>query len=574
MRFLLFIGVVWLTGCSTYGQSVEDGLDAFKQGNLPVAITEMERKFGDSDNDQLLRHMELGLLKHLAGQYPESNQHLHQAERIAEALYTKQMGDMVAVGLSNPRNGPYRGVDFEKVFIHYYKAMNYLQLSMIDSSQRRHHLEAARVETRKVDILLTAISNERGDYQEQRDRKKQLFSRFMDVFKVLTFGNTHREDYVYREDAYLRYITGVIYELNGEYDDARIAYQKAATLYETGFAEQFGLPHTMTEQAWLDTVRMMEQVGGYDSEADKLKRDKLTEQGRQRLGQFSGNGQLLVVLHVGMIPHREELNLHAMINPFNRQLEMRLLAVGNQQQRREQFAWFYAMYADRGLLEIINSYQAGGLFGLYESGYTMRRPLGPVWGTVESSGLLRGMNSGIRVTLPYYPVDKAQFADSTLQVNGGEPVPLIAASSLARLALQQQLVSAGQELAEALAREAVKNTLVQKAADEADLGLLGSFAGQLLTALTSAAETRNWLTLPHTVRIQRIPLSPGEHSLSIETRNKRRGLYDRTVQQVKINPGELQLLVHRSLPMNQQRADAGQPLAVTDLQKMNREEQL
>lgn len=542
--------LVVLSGCSTYGQNSQDGLLKMEQGDYAASISIMEKKYSPEGDDRLLQHMELGLLKYLDARYQESIQHLNQAELIADELYTESASEMLQVALTNPRSGPYRGTDFEKVFIHYYKAMAFLQQALSNPAEQTSHLESARVEVRKVDSLLNAITTARGDFQDLKDEQESNFSKVTNIFNFLSGGRESTNDLLYREDAYIRYISGVIYELNGEYDDARISYQKAAQAYEEGFAEQYSLGSEITEQAWLDTIRMMKTVGGFSSEVETLTKTKLSSVAQQHLKNFDGDaGQVIIIQHLGRIPVREEMNLQATINKYNQELKLQLITTGTQQHRQEQHAWFYAMYADRGLLDLIRNYQTGGILKLNESTYTKTWPLDMAWGVVDALNIHQVLaDPGIRVTIPYYPAIKKEFSATKVIVNGTNETTLSSAQSLAAMAVQEQVVNASSDLHEALSRETFKNMVTHATTEKLGLGSFAGLASKLITGATSAAETRNWLTLPLEMRIQRIPLAPGEHTVRIVTNSANGSVYDDITRTVTIDKGEVEVLVRRSLP--------------------------
>ncbi len=543
------------SACATYGSGVEGGLLKFRQGDYAGSAVEMEKSLKPEGDDRLLHHMELGLIKHLDGRYQESNRHLAQAERIADALYTRGVGEMLSVAMSNPRNGPYRGADFERVFIHYYRSLNYLMSALGEKgSAREESLEAAAVEARKVDVLLGALVRERGDYGEAKDGEKGSFNQMMRVFRVLA-GRRHDPQWLtYREDAYMRYVTGLIYELNGSYDDARIAYQKAAELYESGYARQYDLGKGMAELAWFDTIRMMRRDGGWESEWRRLARKKLSAESRERLEEFStDSAQVVVIQHLGMVPQRGELDLKLSINKRTRELVL-IPLYGDGPERKGKFMWFQAMYADHGLLGMVKNYQSSGIGGAVVGVVTKRFPLSPVWKLVEELKLDEALGDGIgtRVTVPYYPPIDTAYGASSLWLDGTSAAEMVDAQSLAQLAVQEQLLNAGSDLSEAVARESLKSVLANETSKSAANGNGGvatllKFAGKLAVVASSAAETRNWLTLPQAIRVQRLALSPGEHRLALRTSAGRGGLYHQSEEQLNLAAGEMRVITIQSV---------------------------
>ena len=75
------------------------------------------------------------------------------------------------------------------------------------------HHEDALVEARKVDSKLNVINSRYAD-----DKKN-----------------------VYKEDAFIRFLMGVLYEAEGEVNDAFISYRKAEEIYRNDYAANYGV---------------------------------------------------------------------------------------------------------------------------------------------------------------------------------------------------------------------------------------------------------------------------------------------------------------------------------------------
>ncbi|MGM0419192.1 MAG: hypothetical protein ACQEQS_10755, partial [Thermodesulfobacteriota bacterium] len=254
--FLAFI----VSGCATYGQGVKKSIDNIKKGEYQVAEQEMKKALKPDGDDRLLYYLELGSLKRLSGEYSESNFKFETAEKIAEDLYTKRAGDVLSSMLLNPRQSAYPGNDFEKIYINYFKALNYIDMAKV--KQDKASFEDAVVELRRLDYKLKSYEVEKGNYKEVEDKKKQTFVKLLNIFKKFQ-GSWIDQDWLkFREDAHARYLSGVIYEMNKDYDNARISYQNAAKLYEQGYVKQYSLDEKITERAWYDAIRMMIKSGG------------------------------------------------------------------------------------------------------------------------------------------------------------------------------------------------------------------------------------------------------------------------------------------------------------------------
>lgn len=553
LKFITLLCIsVWLVGCATYGQDVRKGLDLTQQGNYKEAAGAFEKALDPQGDDRLLYYTELGMVYHLAGDYEKSNRLLESAERISEDLYTKRVSDMLTTAMTNPRQGPYRAANFERVFINYYKALNYLMLALdsSDAKMREGALEGARIESRRMDIVLSDIEAQKGDYQEQADREKSMFSKLMRIFNKLTGEIIDRDKIVYRNDAFGHYLAGMIYEQHKEYDDARVAYQKSASLYEDGYQKQYGLKTEMTEQAWFDTIRMMQKAGGWRNEWPQLSQSKLSKDKRQLLKDFNEMGHLVVLEHTGMVPERDEMNMLLTADPRTRQMVIHPILTGDPSRQLDQRFWFYALYADKGITDVMSAVYEGRVIpALLQYSMVKREYLGPLWDVADGLGLVEVLQQGMRITVPYYRVTSYSGArESSLSV-GGSNYPLISGQSVAHLAVQQQLLDASVDIQEAMAREAFKNLTAAKAASVGgDAGAVLGFLGKIAANASSVAETRNWLLLPDQIKVTRIPLTPGTHTVTLNSEPVK-GQKRIQTKQVEIKPGEMTLWKVRTFPV-------------------------
>jgi hypothetical protein len=520
---ILVILSACMTGCATYSQDIRKGLELVEQQQYAQAATVLEQALDPKGNDRLLYYTELGVVYHLSGDYQKSNQLFDSAERIAEDLYTKSVSDIIVTAMSNPRQGPYRAADFERVLINYYKALNFLMLAVAADSRsaKVDALEGARIETRRMNLVLSSIEYNKGSYEEQAEREKSLFNKLMRVFDKLTGEIIDKDKIVYRNDAFGHFLAGTIYENHKEYDNARIAYQKAATLYENGYQQQYSLDASMTQQAWFDTIRMMQKAGGWNNQWPKLSQDKLTQAKRMELKDFNDKGHLLVIEHVGIVPERKEMNMIFYADTNTRQIAISPILSGTPSMQLDQRFWFFALYADKGITDLLSAvYEERVVTSLLQFGLTKREYLGPLWDVVEGLGLVDIMKQGLRVTVPYYGVTSFKLPKSSKLMFNGQSEDMIVGQSLAHIAVQQQLLTASGDLQEAMAREAFKGLTAAKVASlvgdgNAQAEAVFSFLGKITTAATSSAETRNWLTLPGQIRVKRIALEPGHHELEL-----------------------------------------------------------
>ena len=324
MLFRSILFITQLSGCATYGNGLEQALMDADQGNYAAAATKIESTINPTGKDRLLYHLELGVLKHLEGDYQASNDLLERASLIIESLQQDSVSDSLVMAMSNPRNIAYTGNTHERVLIYYYKAMNYLAIAatLPEGNAKLDAIEGARIESRRLLLRLQALKNNEGSYDNAKDDNERTFSQVLRVFSVLMGNLVDTDALTYRDDALAHYLTGVSFEMNKEYDNARISYQKSAESYDKGYAEQFRLGNGMGQQAWFDVARMMQRSGFSRSEWQRVSADKLPVSMQQELLTLADNpnakAQILVVEHKGRVPEKKELNLQLSINQIGR----------------------------------------------------------------------------------------------------------------------------------------------------------------------------------------------------------------------------------------------------------------
>lgn len=163
----------------------EDYAGALKQLQQ---LREQEKK-SSKHQDRLLLLMDEGMVLHAAGQWAQSIKVLAEADRVANELDITSLSEEARTLVTNERERAYRGEDFERLMIPVLQALNYAQLGQD---------EDALVEVRRV--------NER--LQKMVDEEKKP----------------------YQQLAIARYLGGVLYEDQGNWDSAYIDYAQALEL--------------------------------------------------------------------------------------------------------------------------------------------------------------------------------------------------------------------------------------------------------------------------------------------------------------------------------------------------------
>ena len=553
LRALVLLPLLGLVGCSTYGGNVSEALSQVQSHQYELAEQAFEDTLGKSKKDQLLYYLETGMVRHLQGDYVTSNNKLEQAYDLADYLNSAGVGEQLAVAMTYPSKGQYRGNDYERAMINSVKAMNYIQLAQQEPENAPQHLESARVEIRRLEIMLSRLDADFGSYDQAMSEKEQTFSKLLEIFRRLEGKWFDPEDLVYRADGWGHYLSGLAYEMNGEFEDARISYQKAASVYELGFAEQYKLDLAMVQESRAAAINNALR-SGFDETELIPQIDSLSTEYQQQIEELPpGYGEVVLVQNLDLIPPKGELNLFMTVNSWSRMLEIEPILMGSYEQQSDQLAWFFMLYGDFGFTDLVARYASGGLWELVEGIGTKKKiPLAPVWSLVKQTNMHEAID-GVRLAVPYYPsLDQTESGRSSLTAENsqtGESVTLdlIKVASPAQVALQEQIKNGSKDLREAFARESLQAVITYSLAkateqEENPLGLGFAITNLVANLGVAGAETRNWLTLPREIRMQRLRLPVGEHRLQLSTNWRRQNNYVNQEVVVYVEEGQVQLV--------------------------------
>lgn len=270
MHFLRASSVVglmlFLFGCASYNDRILPYYKSISAGNYQEAEKELDKNsLIQKPRNKLLFLMEKGRVSHLLGAYENSNRYFNEADQLLEIGMTS-FADGAVGTLVNPMTQRYKGEDFEKFMIHYYKALNYLYL---------HQTDEAIVEARRISLQT----------QEQSDK----------------FNN---KDKRYSRDAFSLMLQGLIYESNNDVNNAFIAYRNAAEVYQTspdqtyyGIKIPLGLQKDVIRTAYLN---------GFTSEGQQFER---TFGLKYKAEKPAEGGELIFFWENGLAPVKTEENL-------------------------------------------------------------------------------------------------------------------------------------------------------------------------------------------------------------------------------------------------------------------------
>ncbi|RZJ67996.1 MAG: hypothetical protein EOO45_15145, partial [Flavobacterium sp.] len=222
-----------LQSCGTYNSKTADIENDIFNGDFKKAIAGIEKnKFLSKDRNRLLYLLEKGKIEHLSGNYEASNALFEEAYILVDDRIKTGVGQAVAAKFTNPMAESYKGEDFEKVTIHYYKALNYFQLAMPNE---------ALVEAKRINLKLYELN------EKYKDNKNK-----------------------YSEDAFSQILQGILYESTGDINNAFIAYRNAEEIYTKNGGAYFGV--AMPQQLREDLLRTTRQLGFREEHEAYLKK--------------------------------------------------------------------------------------------------------------------------------------------------------------------------------------------------------------------------------------------------------------------------------------------------------------
>lgn len=196
--------------------------DSLRRGSYDEALQRFqdESPIDSTGKDRLLFLMEKGNLLRLAGRYRAAEELLLEADLLSDVQTGTSVGEEVGAILTSDVSRPFRGADYEKVFINYCLASCFASRGLV---------EDALVECRRL------------------------------TEKLNVFNQRYKRDNVYSDDALARYLIGVLFEAAGDLDDALVAYRNSLRVYREGYYDT-----PTPDQVVLDVQRLCLTLGFID----------------------------------------------------------------------------------------------------------------------------------------------------------------------------------------------------------------------------------------------------------------------------------------------------------------------
>lgn len=237
-----------LSGCVSFSQLQTPYEPLLRDQHYDAALKALESDYRGR-NDRVLYALDKGALLSMKGDLKASNEVFEQAKRGMAKLEAISVSEQVSSTTVNDKMRRYGGAPFERLLVHVYKALNYLELGQLDE---------ARVEVLQLDVLLKQLNDPPGS-------------------------------------SFARYFSGVVFEAAEQWSDALIAYRKA---YQAYLREQIPVPPSLQR----DLLRLTRRQG-----LDDEYRGYVERFGREADDEIRrSDGEVILVLYSGLIPRKQE----------------------------------------------------------------------------------------------------------------------------------------------------------------------------------------------------------------------------------------------------------------------------
>lgn len=257
---LVFLLMPFFFSCRTYRNAVDVYYNHLQAGQYKEAGQDLNKiKLLKKKRNRLLFNLEAGAVQYKLNNYQKSNEYLNTANDFLESNY-KSFKDVAVSNVVNPMMETYRGEPFEPFMVNFYKAINYINLGLMDD---------AVVEARKITL-----------------ESDQLVQKYKE--------NTSR----YNKDAFALNLQGIIYEAAGEINNAFVSYRNAVNIYLDKKGSYYGVE--MPKQLKQDLLRTANQMGFVDEQR------RYEELLNEKLSDSTSSSALVLFLEEGTIPVKDQ----------------------------------------------------------------------------------------------------------------------------------------------------------------------------------------------------------------------------------------------------------------------------
>jgi len=289
--------ITLLSGCSAtsfsdlfsnYNQQMQGVKQAQQQGKFQQAIDSIPTR-KNHDGTYNLSLLEKARLQYLVNNTKQSQQNFEQAYQLilqnqqAAKIELSRGVENIAAVMSNDNAVRYDIPLYEQSMLHSYQALNYLV---------QEDLSGALVEIRRANLVQeNALRHNRTSIYRQQEKmaKKSLSKQYPAMNNAI---GTVKNGF---QNAYTFYLSAILYEAEGQDNDAYISYKKALEIYpDNSYLQQdvwrLALSLQMTNDIALFRKNLPQSIINKNI-ANNL-------------------GQVIIIIENGIIPPKHETSLH------------------------------------------------------------------------------------------------------------------------------------------------------------------------------------------------------------------------------------------------------------------------
>ncbi len=421
-----------LSSCLSYYQRNLEFNQAYETGDLDKAKHLLQKNSkAENGRERFLHFVNMGTITSLLGDYEESNEWFEKAYIFHEDE-RKNAGDILKTYLVNSSTTLYIGEDQEHLYVLYFKALNFMKLG---------RYEEAMVEVRRMEILLNQLDDKYSNEQK------------------------------FNRDAFVNLLMGLIYDAQGDINNAFIAYRNAAKVYEEDYSKFFkmGTPVQLKKDL-LRTARQM----GFDQERERFEK-KYNMKAPPALPKDSS--QVVLFWHNGLGPVKDSWEISFIVVPQSGKRNLVYF-------KNDEFDLLFPFY--------VNSDEYNSLTDLRT----------------------------FKIAFPKYVERRKVFQHAELS-SGQNKVNLEKAENINAVSfkvLNQRMLL---EMGQAILRVALKKAAEKALRDNDNQG--AALAMAIYSYASEQADTRNWQTLPHSIEYARITVPEGPQELKLEVFKSKNG---------------------------------------------------
>lgn len=215
----IFLSLTLLASCASRGRKISKELRAHvKTGDYSKALTSLESSkfYKENDESRLLFLMEKGLLLHGMGRYNLSIKVFEEAKALARKQYTVRYSKKIKTYVSNESSDIYYGEKYELSTLFYYQTLNHLLLSFRDTIDEEKLEEGGE---RIVVWKKQSSSDQRSELYRAR-AELLAWDSFLNELK-----NTRSGEAIFKNDLAAKILGARVHETIGGSKDLEIAYQ-------------------------------------------------------------------------------------------------------------------------------------------------------------------------------------------------------------------------------------------------------------------------------------------------------------------------------------------------------------